>query len=209
MELESVKRSIIAEEMLLNEIEKVMKESGKDKILVAIDGRCASGKTTLAGKLAERCESVLQVDHVHVIHMDDFFLRPEQRTRERLSEPGGNVDRERVLEEVLIPIAEGRSCTFRPFDCRIQGLKSPILIEPGRITIVEGAYSCHPLLREFYDLKIFMDVEPEEQMRRIRIRNGEEGAEHFRTRWIPLEERYFTELHVREACDICGEAEQI
>ena len=76
MELESVKRSIIAEEMLLNEIEKVMKESGKDKILVAIDGRCASGKTTLAGKLAERCESALQVDHVHVIHMDDFFLRP-------------------------------------------------------------------------------------------------------------------------------------
>lgn len=53
MSLERVGRSMIAEEMLLDEIEKVMKESGKDKILIAIDGRCASGKTTLAGKLAK------------------------------------------------------------------------------------------------------------------------------------------------------------
>ena len=39
MSLERVGRSMIVEEMLLDEIEKVMKESGKDKILVAIDGR--------------------------------------------------------------------------------------------------------------------------------------------------------------------------
>ena len=36
MELESVKRSIIAEEMLLNEIEKVMKESGKIRFLLPL-----------------------------------------------------------------------------------------------------------------------------------------------------------------------------
>ena len=36
--------------------------------------------------------------------MDDFFLRPEQRTEERLKEVGGNVDRERFLEEVARPL---------------------------------------------------------------------------------------------------------
>ena len=45
----------------------------KDMILVAIDGKCTSGKTTLASKLAELYDC-------NVFHMDDFFLRPEQRT---------------------------------------------------------------------------------------------------------------------------------
>ena len=54
-------------------------------VLVAIDGRCGSGKSTLAAALAERMP-------VNVFHMDDFYLRPEQRTEERFREPGGNVD---------------------------------------------------------------------------------------------------------------------
>ena len=41
----------------------------KPRILVAIDGRCGSGKTTLAAALQE----MLQCP---VVHMDDFFLRP-------------------------------------------------------------------------------------------------------------------------------------
>ena len=65
----------------------------KDMILVAIDGKCTSGKTTLASKLAELYDC-------NVFHMDDFFLRPEQRTPERFAEVGGNVDYERFYKEV-------------------------------------------------------------------------------------------------------------
>ena len=38
-------------------------------VIVAIDGKCTSGKTTLASKLAE-------IYDCNVFHMDDFFLRP-------------------------------------------------------------------------------------------------------------------------------------
>lgn len=48
--------------------------------LVAIDGPCASGKTTLANALGGALG-------LTVFHMDDFFLRPSQRTPERLAEP--------------------------------------------------------------------------------------------------------------------------
>ena len=41
----------------------------KDFVLVAIDGKCTSGKTTLASKLTE-------IYDCNVFHMDDFFLRP-------------------------------------------------------------------------------------------------------------------------------------
>ena len=60
----------------------------KEQVIVAIDGNCTAGKTTLAGKLAE-------IYDCNVLHMDDFFLRAEQRTPERYAEVGGNVDYER------------------------------------------------------------------------------------------------------------------
>ena len=80
------------------------------RILIAIDGRCAAGKTTLANRLHETAGW-------SVFHMDDFFLRPEQRTEQRLNTPGENVDHERFLEEILIPLKSGaKELSFRPFD---------------------------------------------------------------------------------------------
>ena len=70
--------------------------------ILAIDGRCASGKSTLGQELAEKWNASL-------FHMDDFYLQPHQRTEERLAEPGGNVDRERFLKEVLLPLRSGQT----------------------------------------------------------------------------------------------------
>ena len=80
-------------------IERKMKD--KNPVLLAVDGRCGGGKSTIAEMLADRYAA-------SVIHIDDFFLRPEQRTMERLKEPGGNVDRERFMQEVALPLLEGR-----------------------------------------------------------------------------------------------------
>ncbi|MBR2727830.1 MAG: hypothetical protein IKD71_08060, partial [Solobacterium sp.] len=77
--------------------------------IIALDGRCASGKTTLAARLSAQLDA-------QVLHMDDFFLRPEQRTPERYAEPGGNVDRERVYD-VLKQVKSGDAGAFRRFDC--------------------------------------------------------------------------------------------
>lgn len=164
--------------------------------IVAIDGRCASGKTTLAGLLARRRSCT-------VFHMDDYFLRPEQRTRERLAEPGGNVDHERFAEEVLIPLHSGAgTVTVRAYDCKTQSLDDPVTAPAGGAVIVEGSYSCHPALWDYADLHVFLTVSPEEQMRRIVRRNGVDGAAVFRDRWIPLEEAYFRAFGIEERCDL-------
>lgn len=162
--------------------------------ILAIDGRCASGKTTLANRLAGSWSASL-------FHMDDFYLQPAQRTTERLAEPGGNVDRERFLSEVLLPLTKGEPVMYRRFDCRSFTFDKEQIIRPNTIAIVEGSYACHPELRAAYDLRIFLDIDPETQMQRILKRNGPECAERFRTRWIPLEEVYFRECRVRECCD--------
>lgn len=182
-------RAEIISDILLN------KAKGKERIIIAIDGRCASGKTTLVKELSKML-------NCNVIHMDDFFLRPEQRTSERLSIPGENVDHERFLSDVLLPLEGGKAFAFRPFSCNNCSLGDPIKVTPKGINIIEGSYSCHPSLWEHYDLRIFLTVSPEEQLKRIVKRNGEQNAEVFRTRWIPLEEKYFTAFDIAQRCDI-------
>lgn len=166
-------------------------------MLIAIDGRCAAGKTTLAAWLQEKTGC-------NVIHMDHFFLQPVQRTKQRMQEPGGNVDYERVRKEVMLPLKQGKPFSYQRFDCAKMEMSEHVQIEPNAITIVEGSYSCHPSLWEFYDMRVFLDVDLQEQLRRICCRNGTEALAAFRDRWIPLEERYFSAFQIRERCDLEG-----
>ncbi len=168
-------------------------QTGKERVTVAIDGPCASGKTTLARELAG-------ILHCPVIHMDEFFLRPEQRTPERLAEAGGNLDRERFLEEVLRPLHEGKSFSYCPFVCKSGTFGSPVTVNASPITIIEGSYSCHPDLRDFYHLRLLLTVTASEQLRRLRLREGNERLTAFLEKWIPMEEKYFNECGVTDCC---------
>lgn len=177
-------------------IEKAL--AGKDRILVAIDGPCASGKTTLARAISERLSCP-------VVHTDHFFLRPEQRTPERLAEAGGNFDRERFVREVLLPLAAGKDFTYRPLVCSTMSLGAPVAIKAAPVTLIEGSYSCHPDLREVYDLRFFTTVSPTEQERRLLLREGEARLTVFKEKWIPMEEAYFQAFSVPSCCHILSE----
>ena len=133
-----------------------------------------------------------------LIHMDDFFLRSEQRTPERLATPGENIDHERFLREVLSPALSGNEIIYRPFDCSTGSLGEPVHVPISDMLLIEGSYAHHPKLREGYALRILLTVSPEEQMRRILVRNGERLAAMFRDKWIPMEEAYFESLGVRD-----------
>lgn len=169
--------------------------NNRESIIVAIDGRCASGKTTLAKKLQKEL-------FCNVIQMDDFFLRPEQRTQERLSKSGENVDHERFLCEVLQPLSEGKTFFYRPYICKTGTFGKPTEITPNRVNIIEGSYSCHPDLWAFYDLHIFLDVPKDIQLDRILKRNGKDALEVFKNKWIPLEEKYFEEFDLKNRCEL-------
>ncbi|MBQ8798084.1 MAG: hypothetical protein IJZ55_00805 [Lachnospiraceae bacterium] len=163
-------------------------------VTLAIEGGSGSGKTTLADLLCRVYECT-------VFHMDDFFLRPEQRTPERFAEPGGNVDRERFLSEVLLPLHKGESVEYRRFDCGTFTVLPPEKKEPSRLNVIEGAYSMHPELEEYYNLSVFLDISPEVQKARIIKRNSTELVNRFFTEWIPMEQKYISCMNVKERCD--------
>ena len=174
--------------------EKISALQEKDRILIAIDGSCTAGKSTLASMLARELDC-------NLFHMDDFFLRPEQRTQLRLSEIGGNVDYERFYETVLLPLKAGKSFAYRPYDCGTGKLKEPVAILPKRINIIEGSYSCHPYFKDPYDIRIFLKISPQIRLERIRQRPAF-LQQRFLKEWIPMEQAYFAAFAIEEKADV-------
>lgn len=168
-------------------------------LTLAIDGCCAAGKTTLALRLQQRYGCP-------VFHADDYFLQPHQRTPQRLSQAGGNMDRERLLQEVLLPLSRGKDVVFRRFDCSAMALRPPVRVPYVPFQIVEGTYCMHPELAPYYTASVFLHISPAEQRRRIEHRCPPEKAQQFFTRWIPLEQLYFQQLHPEKNCTLILEA---
>lgn len=167
----------------------------KARILVAVDGNSGAGKSTLSASLAT-------VYDCNIFHMDDFFLPPMLKTKARLNEVGGNVDYLRFRDEVITGLQSGFPFQYRVYDCHQQAFTQTVTITPKPLNIIEGVYSMHPALIAYYDLKIFLQVGAEEQSKRILKRNGPDLHRRFLDEWIPLENRYFTELKIAEKCDL-------
>lgn len=182
-------RVLVLKEKILN------RKAEKRPFLVAIEGGSASGKSTLGAALAKALDATL-------VHMDDFFLPMELRTPERFAQPGGNVHWERVLAEVLQPLREGKSLEYGVFNCSVMAVDRICREAAKDVVIVEGAYSLHPELRDFYDLKIFIQVDEGVQKERILARNGEKMLQRFLNEWIPLEKTYFEACGVKDCCDL-------
>lgn len=167
----------------------------KRPYVIAIDGKAGAGKSTIAALL----QKVLDAG---MVYMDDFFLPPVMRTAERLEQTGGNIHYERFAEQIVPYLNSEAAFSYDVFDCGCMNYNSIHTVSEGKWKIVEGSYSHHPYFGEYMNLRVFVDVEAKEQLRRITVRNGEYMAEVFRTRWIPMEKRYFEEYSIRDKADV-------
>ncbi len=164
----------------------------KGKVIIAIDGDCASGKSTLAEILKEKFDA-------NIIHSDDFFLPLELRNEERLLIPGGNIYFERLKSEVIDNLEN--DFAYRPFSCKTMSLMKEVNVSKKDVTIIEGSYSLSPYLGKYYDLSIFLQIESFLQLERLKIRN-EKMLEDFINKWIPLEKKYFKAFDIKNKADI-------
>lgn len=162
--------------------------------VLALDGRCASGKSTLA-------ELIGKVYGCPVFHLDDYFLPPELRTPERFAQPGGNVHYERFEQEILRPFTGGGEVVFRAFDCHAMAMRPPVTVPAAPFAVAEGCYALHPSLRGYYAGAVFLTHTPEKQRQRLMARSPK-MLERFEKEWVPLEERYFSACGVEQFCGV-------
>lgn len=180
------------DKIISDKINSLVKQN--DKLIIAIEGSCASGKTTLSRELKE-------IYDCNVFHMDDFFLPFEIRTEERLSEVGGNIDYERFQSEIANKIKSDEPFVYGKFNCSTGKIDEEIKIYPKQVNIVEGVYSLHPKYDDIYNLKIFLEITEEEKLIRLKTRCPEK-LERFINEWIPKENDYFDAFKIKEKCDL-------
>jgi len=171
----------------------------KERVVIAIDGNSTAGKSSLAALLKGSFSC-------SVISMDHFFLKPYQRTPERLSQPGGNIDHDRFIDQVITPLKTGESFIYYPYDCKLDKQGGPVTVDNDTLIVIEGVYSMHPLffndrnIQCIYDITVFLQIEEAEQKRRLLLRN-KFLYERFINEWIPMENKYFEFYKIAEKCD--------
>lgn len=180
-------------------MDKLIKEltnklNNNKKVIMAIDGPCASGKSSVANYLATLFPSV-------IYHMDDFFLPEELKTTDRLNQIGGNVYYERFEKSILSKIND-KSITYQKYSCKLNKLENPINSINQKLIIIEGAYSLHHRLRGYYNYKILLSVERSIQLSRLKERSPTHIYQRFINEWIPLEEIYFNSEKLEDIVDL-------
>lgn len=173
------------------ELEEKIRTIAKKRVIIVIDGRCGSGKSMLGKRLADDLKGTL-------LHTDDFYLQKFQRNPARLKEVGGNLDYERFMREVIVPLVNDHDLFYQTFDHEKLAPGEGTIIHPKRIVIIEGSYSSHPYFGHYYDLGIFSDIDEHTQMENIIRREGKEKALMFKKLWIPKEEAYFKKFNIKK-----------
>ncbi len=128
-------------------------DAGRRTLLVGIDGQGGSGKSTLAKDLASLLPDAT------VVEFDDFYRPARERQRKtRGDEIGGDFDWRRLRDQVLEPLAAGKTARYQRYDWGDDQLAEWHAISPGGVVLVEGNYTTRPELRTYYDLTIWVDA---------------------------------------------------
>lgn len=163
-----------------------LKQTNKT-LLVAIDGRGGSGKSTLAENLKNSLENVT------IVHLDDFAY------------PMGGADRQRLLDQVILPLKENKVAKYQKRDFETKELTTWHKIEPGGIVIIEGVITLHDLLAKYYDFKIWIECPPEVGFQRGLKRDREvykvDTEKEWKETWMPEEAKAIEEQKPQDKAD--------
>ena len=147
----------------------------------------------------------------------DGFHRPRaDRYRRGSDSPEGyyrdSFDRSGLREVLLDPLGPDGCREYRTavFDFRSDTAIAAAAVRAQRdaILIFDGVFLLHPELRESWDLRIFVTVEPDEILRRTLVRdrelfgNPEAVAERYGARYLPGQQLYLEEANPLGAADM-------
>ncbi|WP_233491580.1 uridine kinase [Blastococcus sp. TBT05-19] len=154
--------------------------------LVCVDGPAGSGKTTLAGRLAD----VLGPDAV-VVHMDDLYAGWTLT---------GAVAR--LSAGVLGPLAAGRAGAYHRYDWaagRFSPEPTPVPV-PG-VLVVEGCGSASRPADPWASLRVWVEADAGLRLARGLARDGEHLATEWH-RWQRTEAAHFAADGTRDRADV-------
>lgn len=186
-----IKSSLLTIDYKVNQLS-IFLNSLKDNMIISIEGRCASGKTTITSYFK---------DLYTIIPIDDFFL-PKNTKKTNDLNIYGNINY-RLVKDTLMALKKALNSnldefSYKAFDCGKQEYYTKT-IKLKRLVILEGVYSSSIYFRRFIDKIVYLYVDQKTQLERI---NKRDLKERFIIEWIPLEEAYFKTFSIEDICDI-------
>ena len=157
-------------------------------LLVAIDGLGGAGKSTLARLLEEHLKTLGWT--VAVVKHDDFYCPSDQRGNQQTGIIGCDFDWERLRDQVLTPIREGRLAHYQRYDWKADVLTEWHTISTSDVVLVEGVYTMRCELTDLYDLKIWVECPRAIRLARGIARDGEAARAIWEQDWMPKEDDY-------------------
>jgi uridine kinase len=168
-------------------------------LLVALDGRSGSGKSTFAAAVGRRTGAL-------VIDGDDFYRGGSGQywdaldVRTKLDLVLDWRDQRAVLER----LRRFEAATWRTYDWEADDgrRREEITAGPSDIVILDGAYSARPELTDLYALRVVLEVSRDVRRERLLRREGLRYRAEWEARWGDAEELYFETVMPPAAFDL-------
>lgn len=145
------------------------------RLVIAIDGHGAAGKSTIA-------DIVARVTGAALVRTDDFFTQPAGPGPGQARLPISRYyDWARLRAEALEPLLGSRAAAR------------------SSLIVVEGVTSAAPALRDLVDRAVFVDTPPGERIRRLR---GRVSPEEWDDDWLAAEQAYFDQVRPLSSFDL-------
>lgn len=169
-------------------------EMSKKPLIVGIAGGSGSGKTTVLRAMALK----LGEERVTLFSQDNYYKPIEDQETDANGEVNFDlptaIDRERFVAD-LRSLQEGHVVEVAEYDFNSSGADPTVLrIAPRDVIVTEGLFVfCYPEVWEMLDLRLYVDVQEGERLRRRIDRDGKERN------YPPDDVRYRWKNHVRPA----------
>ena len=139
-------------------------------VLVALDGRSGTGKTTLADSIVTSLDAA-------IVQSDDFFAGGDESHWAALTpaeRANACIDWRRLRTQALEPLLAGRSGRWHTFDFASGGGSATMTIDckPATVILLDGAYSSRPELADLIGLSVLLQLPDAIRRNRLRKREG-------------------------------------
>jgi uridine kinase len=151
-------------------------------LIVAVDGCGGAGKSTFAARLAGVLDApVVSTDEcASWSHPLDWYPR--------------------VIEELLMPLAAGRSATYRRSEWG-GGESIEVTVAPAPILVLEGVSSSRRAFDDYLAFRIWIETDRAERLRRGLERDGEHLRDQW-LEWMASEDAYVADENPRARADV-------
>lgn len=169
-------------------------------MIVALDGRSGTGKSTIARLLAKKLNAT-------VIKCDDFYAGGSASEWDNMT-PKEKVDTcidwKRLRSEVVEPLRLRKPASWRSFNWdRQEGLSDEVFTAmPTNLIILDGIYSGRPELSDLVDFSIYVTVPDDQRRIRLNEREGESRMRSWQKIWDEAEDYYFDVICLPERFDM-------